>query len=145
MGARRVEPARTAAYAAGMSSEQTVHDAVGGDPFFFGLAERFYAGVKDDAELLAMYPTPDDLTDATNNLALFLIQYWGGPTTYSDHRGHPRLRMRHVPFVIGQQERDAWVRHMTAAVESAPNLDPGIKTKLLDYFTMAADHLINSN
>ncbi len=128
-----------------MSEEQTVYQAVGGDPFFFGLAERFYAGVSEDAELLAMYPTPDDLSDATTNLAQFLIQYWGGPTTYSDNRGHPRLRMRHVPFVIGQKERDAWVRHMTNAVNTAPDLDEAIATRLLDYFTMAADHLINSN
>jgi hemoglobin len=109
------------------------------------LAERFYAGVAEDAELLGMYPTPDDLSDATTHLAQFLIQYWGGPTTYSDNRGHPRLRMRHVPFVIGQKERDAWVRHMTNAVNTAPDLEDAIATRLLDYFTMAADHLINSN
>ena len=128
-----------------MSTEQTVYEAVGGDDFFFGLSQRFYAGVSQDPELLAMYPTPDDLTEATNSLALFLIQYWGGPTTYSDQRGHPRLRMRHVPFAIGQKERDAWVIHMTAAVESAEDLAPAIATRLLDYFTMAADHLINAN
>jgi hemoglobin len=128
-----------------MSSEQTIYEAVGGEEFFNGLAARFYAEVKADAELLAMYPTPDDLTDATKHLAQFLVQYWGGPTTYSDHRGHPRLRMRHMPFTIGQTERDAWVRHMTTAVETAEDLDPEIEKRLMDYFTMAADHLINAS
>ena len=128
-----------------MTSEQTIYDAVGGEPFFEGLAERFYAEVKSDAALLAMYPTPDDLTDATKHLAQFLVQYWGGPTTYSDHRGHPRLRMRHMPFTIGQTERDAWVRHMTTAVDTAEDLDPEIAQRLMDYFTMAADHLVNSS
>ncbi|MEM7324587.1 MAG: globin [Actinomycetota bacterium] len=126
-----------------MSDEQTVYEAVGGDPFFHGLAERFYEGVAQDPELLAMYPNPDDLTDAIDHLALFLIQYWGGPTTYSDSRGHPRLRMRHMPFAIGQRERDAWVHHMTNAVLTAPDLDEAITARFLDYFTMAADHLIN--
>lgn len=128
-----------------MSSEQTIYEAVGGEAFFNGLAERFYAEVKADPGLLAMYPTPDDLTDATKHLAQFLVQYWGGPTTYSDHRGHPRLRMRHMPFTIGQTERDAWVRHMTTAVETAEDLDPEIAQRLMDYFTMAADHLINAS
>lgn len=127
-----------------MESEQTVFDAVGGEPFFEQLAERFYAGVAADPELLAMYPKPDDLTDAKKHLAQFLVQYWGGPTTYSDQRGHPRLRMRHMPFQIGPAERDAWVRHMTNAVETAPGLEPELATRLLDYFSMAADHLINA-
>jgi hemoglobin len=127
-----------------MSSAQTVYEAVGGQRFFDDLAERFYAGVSGDAELLAMYPKPDDLTDAKKHLAQFLAQYWGGPTTYSDQRGHPRLRMRHMPFTIGQAERDAWLRHMNAAVESAEDLDETIAKQLNDYFTMAADHLINA-
>ncbi len=128
-----------------MTSEQTIYEAVGGETFFEALAERFYAGVSADAELLAMYPNPEDLTDAKKHLALFLVQYWGGPTTYSDERGHPRLRMRHMPFTIGERERDAWLRHMTAAVESAEALDPAIERRLLEYFTMAADHLINAS
>ncbi len=127
-----------------MSSEQSVYDAVGGDAFFEALVERFYAGVADDPELLALYPRPDDLTDAKAHLAQFLIQYWGGPTTYSDTRGHPRLRMRHGPFVIGEPERDAWLRHMGAAVASAEGLDQELATRLMDYFTMAANHMINS-
>ncbi len=126
-----------------MTSSQTVYEAVGGEPFFHALAERFYAGVAADAELLAMYPQPDDLTDAKKHLAQFLVQYWGGPTTYSDHRGHPRLRMRHMPFTIGPAERDAWLRHMAAAVDGADDLDPTIEKQLLDYFAMAAEHLVN--
>lgn len=127
-----------------MTSEQTVYEAVGGEPFFFDLAGRFYAGVAADAELLAIYPTPDDLTNATKHLAQFLVQYWGGPTTYSDNRGHPRLRMRHMPFKIGTDERDAWLRHMAAAVATADGLDPEIAGRLMDYFTMAAEHLVNA-
>lgn len=123
--------------------EQSVYDAVGGTPFFVALAERFYAGVADDPELLPMYPNPTDLTSAKDNLAQFLVQYWGGPADYSATRGHPRLRMRHGPFSIGQAERDAWMRHMTAAVTSAPDLAPALQQRFLDYFTMAADHLIN--
>ncbi len=127
-----------------MSAQQTIYEAVGGEPFFVGLAERFYAGVAEDPELLAMYPQPDDLTDAKKHLARFLMQYWGGPTTYSEERGHPRLRMRHMPFTIGQAERDAWMRHMTAAVESAEDLHPEIAERFMEYFANAADHLINS-
>ncbi|MGH1489513.1 MAG: globin [Acidimicrobiales bacterium] len=127
-----------------MSSEQTVYELVGGETFFAELAERFYAGVSADAELLSMYPQPDDLTDAKKHLAQFLVQYWGGPTTYSDQRGHPRLRMRHGPFTIGVAERDAWLRHMSAAVASAEGLDPAIAQRLMDYFTMAAEHLLNT-
>jgi hemoglobin len=126
-----------------MTAEQTVFEAVGGEPFFHHLAQRFYEGVADDPALLALYPTPDDLTEATDSLALFLIQYWGGPTTYSDQRGHPRLRMRHFPFAIGQAERDAWLRHMAAAVESADGLEPELAERFMEYFTMAADHLVN--
>lgn len=128
-----------------MGSEQTIYEAVGGEGFFEALAERFYAGVSADAELLAMYPNPGDLTDAKKHLAQFLVQYWGGPTTYSDNRGHPRLRMRHMPFTIGRAERDAWLRHMAAAVESAEDLEPEIAQRLMDYFMMAADHLINAS
>ncbi|MEM7272867.1 MAG: globin [Actinomycetota bacterium] len=127
-----------------VSDPQTVYEAVGGDPFFETLAERFYEGVATDPELLALYPTPDDLSDATRHLAQFLIQYWGGPTTYSDQRGHPRLRMRHHPFVIGQAARDGWVRHMSAALDRAEGLDPEIEARMREYFDMAATHLINA-
>lgn len=119
-------------------------EAVGGQPFFDELVERFYAGVADDPLLRPMYP--DDLHDPKRHLALFLGQYWGGPTTYSDERGHPRLRMRHVPFVIGEAERDAWLRHMAAALDSLVverDIHPAIEARMLDYFGMAADGMIN--
>src|ERR1700680_4789641 len=96
---------------------KTVFELAGGEATFRLLVQRFYAGVAADPLLRAVYPD-EDLSGATERLTLFLIQYWGGPTTYSDQRGHPRLRMRHQPFVIGQTERDAWLGQMTAAVDS---------------------------
>ena len=118
----------------------TLFDHVGGQPFFNTLVDHFYDGVETDAPLRAMYP--DDLEPGKEALALFLGQYFGGPTTYSDQKGHPRLRMRHVNFRIGELEADGWLRHMTAAVEAA-ELDAETKTKMLDYFAMATQHMIN--
>ena len=120
----------------------TLYELVGGEGWFIALVDDFYDAVVADPVLAPMYPA-DDLPGARARLAGFLVQYWGGPATYSEQRGHPRLRMRHAPFAIGQAERDAWLRHMTAAVESAEGLDPTIAGQLLDYFTMAADHLVN--
>lgn len=119
----------------------TLFDRVGGQAFFDQLVARFYEGVAQDSTLRPMYP--DDLSDSKAHLALFLAQYWGGPTTYSDARGHPRLRMRHAPFGIGLAERDAWLGHMTEAVRAA-NLDAGTETELIEYFEMASRSLINS-
>jgi hemoglobin len=119
-------------------------DAVGGQEFFDELVERFYRGVEADPLLRPMYP--DDLTASKRHLALFLGQYWGGPTTYSEERGHPRLRMRHVPFAIGEAERDAWLRHMTAALDSLVverDVHPAIEARMIDYFVMAADAMVN--
>lgn len=121
-------------------------DAVGGQSFFDELVERFYRGVAGDPLLRPMYPE-DDLADAKRHLALFLGQYWGGPSTYSDERGHPRLRMRHVPFVIGEAERDAWLRHMCSALDSLVterDVHPAIEARMLDYFAMAADSMMNA-
>ena len=87
----------------------TFYDAVGGEETFRRLVHRFYAGVADDPVLRPLYPEPD-LDGAEERLRMFLVQYWGGPRTYSDRRGHPRLRMRHAPFRIGRRERDAWLR-----------------------------------
>jgi hemoglobin len=120
-------------------------DAVGGQPFFDELVERFYRGVDADPLLRPLYP--DDLEAPKRHLALFLGQYWGGPTTYGDERGHPRLRMRHVPFVIAEPERDAWLRHMTVALDSLVterDIHPAIEARMLDYFGMAADGMINA-
>jgi hemoglobin len=121
--------------------EESAYERWGGEPFFTVLIERFYAGVAADPLLRPMYP--DDLTESKAHLALFLMQYWGGPRHYSDQRGHPRLRMRHVPFVIGPAQADAWLRHMTDAVRAA-GMEADDEQELLDYLTMAARSLINS-
>ncbi len=89
--------------------EPSLYDRVGGMPYFERLVDRFYDGVASDPVLLAVYPDPSDLSGARHRLTLFLAQYWGGPTTYSDERGHPRLRARHFPFAIGTRERDRWL------------------------------------
>ncbi len=119
----------------------TVFDAAGGAEAFKILVERFYAGVAADPVLRRVYPE-EDLSGATERLTLFLIQYWGGPNTYSALRGHPRLRLRHQPFAIGQAERDAWMTHMTAAVESL-GLQPQVRKALLDYFETTSTAMIN--
>ena len=119
----------------------SVYDAVGGMPFFTALVDRFYARVAKDVMLRPLYP--DDLGPPAEHLALFLAQYWGGPTTYSEGRGHPRLRMRHAPFSISQRERDHWMAAMLAALDDA-HLEPELHQQFVDYFTMAADHLINA-
>lgn len=118
----------------------TLYDHVGGQPFFDALVDRFYDGVETDPPLRALYP--QDLEPGKRALALFLGQYFGGPTTYSDEKGHPRLRMRHVNFRIGPAERDGWLRHMTAAVDDAPT-DDIVKQQMLEYFAMAAQHMVN--
>ncbi len=118
-----------------------VFEAAGGEPAFRELVGRFYARVATDPVLRAVYPE-EDLSGATERLTLFLIQYWGGPATYSQLRGHPRLRMRHQPFAIGRRERDAWLGHMTAAVDSL-DLTPGVRKALVDYFEAASTAMIN--
>jgi hemoglobin len=118
----------------------TLYDLVGGGPWFEALVQRFYGHVEADPVLRPLYP--DDLTDAKAHLVGFLIQYWGGPGTYSEQRGHPRLRMRHAPFAIGEAERDAWYRHMADAVRGG-GLAPDVEAQVLAYFRSAADHLVN--
>jgi hemoglobin len=120
---------------------RSVYELAGGERTFQLLVERFYAGVAQDELLRAVYPE-EDLSGATERLTLFLIQYWGGPPTYSELRGHPRLRLRHHPFAIGRKERDAWLSHMTAAVDSL-ELAPAVRTALLDYFETASTAMIN--
>ncbi|HJR98940.1 MAG TPA: globin [Actinomycetota bacterium] len=120
----------------------TLYEAVGGMPFFEALVDRFYEGVAADPVLLRLYPEPDDLAPARRRLTLFLAQYWGGPTTYNEERGHPRLRMRHAPFAIGGEERDRWLAHMRSALDS---LDPpeDVRAALEQYFDMAAESMRN--
>ena len=120
----------------------TVYDQVGGMAFFERLVDRFYESVADDPVLLPLYPESHDLAPARRRLTLFLAQYWGGPGTYSEERGHPRLRMRHAPFSIGGEERDRWLVHMRAAVASL-DPPPDIERALLDYFDMAAESMRN--
>jgi hemoglobin len=123
-------------------SEATLYDRVGGSPFFERLVDRFYTGVEGDPALLALYPDRSDLAGARRRLTLFLIQYWGGPTTYFAERGHPRLRARHLPFAIGVTERDRWLVHMRAAID-ASDAPPDARAELHGYVTMAADAMRN--
>lgn len=120
--------------------EQTIYEQAGGAATFERLVERFYEGVEQDPVLRPMYP--EDLTEGKRHLALFLMQFFGGPGTYSQERGHPRLRMRHLPFAIGQAERDAWVRHMTAAVNTEP-LPDSVRAAMLEYFERTATFMMN--
>ena len=120
----------------------TFFAAVGGEPTFRRLVDAFYSGVAADPVLRALYPE-QDLEPAAERLRMFLIQYWGGPTTYSDQRGHPRLRMRHAPFAIGTAQRDAWLRHMRAALDSL-DLPPVYAQPLWDYLSSAADSMRNT-
>ncbi|SDR33294.1 globin [Thermostaphylospora chromogena] len=118
------------------------YDAVGGEKAFRQLVHRFYQGVAKDPLLRPMYPE-EDLSGAEDRLRMFLEQYWGGPTTYSQTRGHPRLRMRHSPFKIGSAERDAWLRHMRDAVDSL-ELPEELDKRLWDYLVYAAHSLVNT-
>ena len=121
---------------------QTFYDAVGGEPTFRRLVARFFEQVAVDDVLLAQYPE-DDLPGAEERLRLFLIQYWGGPQTYMEQRGHPRLRMRHAPFRVGSAERDAWLRAMRVAVDELDVAEP-YRRQLWDYFVSTAAHMMNA-
>lgn len=124
-----------------MPEPGSLYERAGGTPFFESLVARFYAGVAADPLLRAVYPEAD-LAPAQRRLTLFLIQYWGGPRTYDDERGHPRLRMRHAPFGIGAPERDRWLVHMRAAIaELAP--PPDVADELEGYIEMAAEAMRN--
>jgi hemoglobin len=127
------------------SEPQSFYDAVGGADTFHAIVSRFYAEVAEDEILRQVYPE-DDLAGAEERLRMFLEQYWGGPRTYSDRRGHPRLRMRHIPFRITPIERDAWLRCMHTAVASidSKTLDDEHRRQLLDYLEMAAHSLVNA-
>jgi hemoglobin len=124
-----------------LPSARTFYDEVGGAPVFSALVAHFYAGVRTDPVLAPLYPQ-DDWDGAETRLRTFLEQYWGGPTTYSQERGHPRLRMRHAPFAIGTAERDAWLRHMRAAVDSL-ELSHEHDAALWGYLEMAAMSMQN--
>jgi hemoglobin len=120
----------------------TFYEAVGGEETFRRIVGRFYEEVAKDEVLRPLYPD-QDLGPAEEKLRLFLMQYWGGPHTYSEARGHPRLRMRHAPFVVGPLQRDAWLRCMRIAVDEAGLAEP-YRTQLWEYLEMAANSLLNS-
>jgi hemoglobin len=120
---------------------RSFYEAAGGEEFFDRLVHRFYELVAGDPELRAVYPA-QDLKPAEDHLRLFLIQYWGGPQTYNELRGHPRLRMRHARFVIDEAARDAWLRHMRTSLDEL-ELDPALDAQLWDYLVMAAHSLLN--
>jgi hemoglobin len=121
---------------------ESFYEAVGGEPTFRKLVDEFYAGVAADPRLRPLYPEAD-LGPAAERLRMFLIQYWGGPGTYSEQRGHPRLRLRHAPFTIGPAERDAWLEHMRRAVDSL-DLPADRAAELWTYLERAAYFMVNS-
>jgi hemoglobin len=126
--------------------EQTFYDAIGGFPVIAKIVARFYAGVREDELLRALYPE-EDLTAAQERFTLFLVQYWGGPTTYSDTRGHPRLRMRHAPFAVTPTAKDHWLTHFRAALDEVR--EAGVLTEeqdaqFWDYVTHAAQFMVNT-
>ena len=124
-----------------LSPAVSFYEAVGGEPTFRRLVHRFYEEVAADPELRPVYPSRD-LGPAEEHLRLFLMQYWGGPQTYNELRGHPRLRMRHARFAIGEAERDAWLHHMRVALDDL-GLDEVLDAQLWDYLVMAARSLVN--
>ena len=126
-----------------MNDEVSLYQEVGGSDFFVELVNKFYEGVINDEVIISLYPDRTDLAGAKERLSLFLIQYWGGPTTYSDERGHPRLRQRHFPFSIGERERDHWLMHMQGAIDAMPTSD-SVRTRLSEYMSNAAQHLVNT-
>lgn len=121
--------------------EVTVHELVGGTDAFIELVDRFYARVASDPPLRAVYP--DDLEPGKRNLALFLSQYWGGPTTYSDERGHPMLRRRHMPFDVTPDGAARWATHMIAAIESMDFPEPA-EQAMVDYVRRFAPSMVNT-
>ena len=124
------------------NTAQTFYDEIGGMPTIRKIVDRFYEGVATDEVLRPLYPEAD-LAPAAERFTLFLAQYWGGPTTYSDNRGHPRLRMRHAPFAVTPTARDHWLRHFRDGLDAA-NLTPEQDAKFWDYVTHAAQFMVNS-
>lgn len=121
----------------------TLFEAIGGEPTFRKLVDEFYVGVAGDPLLRPLYPE-QDLRPAADRMTLFLMQYWGGPSTYSEQRGHPRLRMRHAPFRVGPAERDAWLRQMRRAVDTL-DLPQEYESTLWDYLERAAYFMVNTD
>lgn len=130
------------------ANDRSIYEIVGGE-FFVKLVDAFYDGVERDEVLLRLYPEGSDTVGARRRLALFLAQYWGGPDDYMQERGHPRLRMRHFDYSIGELERDHWLMHMVAAIESViTDVDESdrehVTIELAQYMVNAAEHLRNA-
>jgi hemoglobin len=121
----------------------TFYDEIGGEATITGIVARFYDGVAEDAYLREMYPE-DDLGPAEVRFRLFLMQYWGGPSTYSEQRGHPRLRMRHAPFAVTVTAKEHWLGHFRTALDGA-GLTPEQDAQFWDYITHAAQFMVNSD
>lgn len=126
----------------GASVVPSFYEQIGGRAFFEKLVAEFYRGVATDPVLKPMYPE-EDLGPAAERLTMFLEQYWGGPGTYSDRRGHPRLRQRHQPFKVNPEARDRWLGHMRAALDSF-DLPPLQRDTLWDYLDRAAQAMLNT-
>jgi len=122
--------------------EQSFYDAIGGYPTIAKIVDHFYQGVAGDEVIRPLYPE-EDLGPAAERFTMFLVQYWGGPTTYSQRRGHPRLRMRHAPFRVNPEARDHWLIHFRAGLDAA-NLPPDLDAQFWDYVTHAAQFMVNS-
>lgn len=129
----RIEPGRPS---------ESFYDEIGGEPTITRIVARFYAGVADDEVLRPLYPE-EDLGPAEERFRLFLVQYWGGPTTYSDTRGHPRLRMRHAPFAVTPEAKDRWLVHFRAGLDEA-GLTPEQDARFWEYVTHAAQFMVNT-
>lgn len=123
-----------------MDQQPTIYELVGGEPVFKQLVERFYAKIEADSLLRPMFP--DDLTEGKRWQFLFLSQFFGGPSTYNDERGHPRLRLRHMPFPIDRVAREHWLAHMLAALDEV-GIDEPMRTMMRSYFERASEHMIN--
>jgi hemoglobin len=121
--------------------EFNVYDAIGGDETIHKLVDEFYTRVEADAHLRAIFP--DDLEPGKRYQYLFLKQYWGGDTTYSQERGHPRLRMRHNPYPITQELRDLWVKYMLEAMDAIGIQEPA-RTIMQEYFERGASAMVNA-
>lgn len=125
------------------SEEQTFFEAIGGRATIDVIVEVFYQGVATDEVMREMYPE-EDLGPAAERLAMFLEQYWGGSNTYSQRRGHPRLRMRHAPYIVNADARDRWLKHFRAGLDAA-RLEPELDAQFWEYVTRAAEFMINSD
>jgi hemoglobin len=125
-----------------VSEETSFYEEIGGFETFRRIVARFYEGVAADEVLRPMYPE-EDLGPAEERFLLFLVQYWGGPTTYSENRGHPRLRMRHAPFEVNADARDRWLTHFRAGLDSV-ELTPEQDARFWEYVTHAATFMVNT-